>query len=111
MGELFYIEQHSIPLISAITLFITIFALLFEKRRRLSKKVREYILEKTDKHQHSPKHINGNLFYVPDRVIYYELKEMSQSFKEGSMEKNISTQLLKEMDFYFPFAKFRKPKK
>jgi len=100
-------EQHTILIISALTLLFTIIVFFIDKRRQLSKKIRNYMLEKMDKNQYFCKRSQGNLYYISDREIYDELKEMTQHFKNNTPEKSISEELLKEMNKWVPFARFR----
>jgi|GEM_PF-4713690 len=100
-------EQHIILIISALTLAVTIVIFFIDQRRRLSKRVRNYILEKMDKMQYSCKRSHGNLFYISNRDIYDELEEMVQVFKNDTADKTVSEELLNEMNKWFPFARFR----
>ena len=99
--------QHIILIISALALLFPITVFFINKRRQLSKKIRNYLLEKMDKNQYFCKRSHGNLSYISDREIYDELKEVRQFFKNNNTEKVISEQLSNEMNRWFPFARFR----
>jgi len=98
------VTQH---IIGALALFFALIVFSIGKRRQLSKKIRNYMLEKMDKSQYSCKRSHGNLFHISDCKIYDELKEMCRFFKNNNTEKVISEQLFNEMNRWFPFARFR----